>query len=31
MRIFEVKKWFKPKAFWLFIIENDKIGKNAKL
>lgn len=30
-RIFEVKKWFKPKAFWLFIIENDKIGKNAKL
>ena len=20
-RIFEVKKWFKPKAFWLFIIE----------
>lgn len=30
-RIFEVKKWFKPKDFWLFIIENDKIGKNAKL
>ena len=30
-RIFEVKKWFMPKAFWLFIIENDKIGKNAKL
>lgn len=21
-RIFEVKKWFKPKAFWLFIIKN---------
>lgn len=20
-RIFEVKKWFKPKAFWLFVIE----------
>ena len=20
-RIFEVKKWFKPKAFWLFIVE----------
>lgn len=30
-RIFEVKKWFKPKAFWLFIIKKDKIGKNAKL
>jgi len=24
-RIFEIKKWFKPKAFWLFVIEkNDK-------
>ena len=23
-RIFEVKKWFKPKAFWLFVIENCK-------
>lgn len=22
-RIFEVKKWFKPKAFWLFVIEKD--------
>ena len=20
-RIFEVKKWLKPKAFWLFVIE----------
>lgn len=20
-RIFEIKKWFKPKAFWLFVIE----------
>lgn len=23
-RIFEVKKWFKPKAFWLFVIEKDE-------
>jgi len=23
-RIFEVKKWFKPKAFWLFVIEKNK-------
>lgn len=23
-RIFEVKKWFKPKAFWLFIIEKEE-------
>lgn len=22
-RIFEVKKWFKPKAFWLFVIKKD--------
>lgn len=20
-KIFEIKKWFKPKAFWLFVIE----------
>ncbi len=23
-RIFEIKKWFKPKAFWLFVIKNDQ-------
>lgn len=23
-RIFEVKKWFKPKAVWLFVIEKEK-------
>ena len=22
-RIFEIKKWFKPKAFWLFVIEKN--------
>ena len=22
-RLLEVKKWFKPKAFWLFVIEKD--------
>ena len=22
-RIFEIRKWFKPKAFWLFIIEKN--------
>ena len=20
-KIFEIKKWFKPKTFWLFVIE----------
>ena len=23
-KIFEIKKWFKPKAFWLFVIEKNK-------
>lgn len=23
-RIFEIKKWFKPKAFWLFVIEKNE-------
>lgn len=23
-RIFEIKKWFKPKAFWLFVIKNNE-------